>query len=314
MIHDRHFILIVGGILAFLSVASIIGWLLAQRQTGDSGRATVENLNARIRAWWVMVAVLAVALALGWTTTIILFGLLSFYALREFLSLTPTKPADHWPLLAAFYVFLPAQYVLIGWDWYGLFSILIPVYGYLLLPILGVVRGDTGDYVLRMARIQWGVVLAVYCISHAPALLLLQIPGYEGRSALLLVYLIVVVQLSDVMQYVFGKLFGKTKIAPVVSPSKTVEGLIGGVAAAVAIGTGLYWMTPFTPLQAMGLSAVIATMGFFGGLVLSAAKRSLGAKDWGTAIEGHGGVLDRLDSVCFAAPIFFHLTRFWFTV
>jgi phosphatidate cytidylyltransferase len=314
VIWDRHFLTLVGGILAFLTVASIIGWALAARTTSESGRATVENLNARIRAWWVMVAVLAAALALGWTTTIVLFGLLSFFALREFLSLTPTKPADHWPLLAAFYVFLPAQYVLIGWDWYGLFSILVPVYGFLLLPILGVVRGDTEDYVLRMARIQWGVMLAVYCISHAPALLLLQIPGYEGRGALLLVYLIVVVQLSDVMQYVFGKLFGRTKVAPVVSPSKTVEGLVGGIAAAVAIGTGLYWLTPFTPLQAMGLSAVIATMGFFGGLVLSAAKRSLDVKDWGSSIEGHGGVLDRLDSVCFAAPVFFHFTRYWFAL
>lgn len=312
MIHDRHFLLVVGGILAFLTVASAIGWLLARR-AGEGSRDTVENLNARIRAWWVMVAVLAGALALGATATVVLFGLLSFYALREFLSLTPTKPADHWPLLAAFYLFLPAQYVLIGWDWYGLFSILIPVYAFLLLPILGVVRGDTEDYVLRMARIQWGVMLAVYCISHAPALLLLPIPGYEGKTPLLLVYLIVVVQLSDVMQYVFGKLFGRTKVAPVVSPSKTVEGLVGGVAAAVAIGTGLYWLTPFTPLQAMGLSAVIAVMGFFGGLVLSAAKRSLGVKDWGASIEGHGGVLDRLDSVCFAAPIFFHLTRYWFT-
>ena len=312
MIHDRHFLLVVGGILAFLTVASAMGWLLARR-AGEGSRDTVENLNARIRAWWVMVAVLAGALALGATATVVLFGLLSFYALREFLSLTPTKPADHWPLLAAFYLFLPAQYVLIGWDWYGLFSILIPVYAFLLLPILGVVRGDTEDYVLRMARIQWGVMLAVYCISHAPALLLLPIPGYEGKTPLLLVYLIVVVQLSDVMQYVFGKLFGRTKVAPVVSPSKTVEGLVGGVAAAVAIGTGLYWLTPFTPLQAMGLSAVIAVMGFFGGLVLSAAKRSLGVKDWGASIEGHGGVLDRLDSVCFAAPIFFHLTRYWFT-
>ncbi|TDR94328.1 phosphatidate cytidylyltransferase [Enterovirga rhinocerotis] len=313
MIHDRSFLLLVGGILAFLAVASLIGWVLARRAADAASRATVENLNARIRAWWVMVAVLAGALALGWTATILLFGLLSFFALREFLSLTPTKPADHWPLLAAFYVFLPAQYVLIGWDWYGLFSVLIPVYAYLLLPILGVVRGDTEDYVLRMARIQWGVMLAVYCISHAPALLLLPIPGYEGRTPLLLVYLIVVVQLSDVMQYVFGKLFGRTKVAPRVSPSKTVEGLAGGVAAAVAIGTALYGLTPFTPLQAMGLSAVIAIMGFFGGLVLSAAKRSMGVKDWGTAIEGHGGVLDRLDSVCFAAPVFFHLTRYWFT-
>lgn len=313
MIHDPHFRLLVAGILVFLSLASAVGWVLGRRATSESARATVENLNARIRAWWVMVAILAGALALGWTATIVLFGLLSFYALREFLSLTPTKPADHWPLLAAFYLFLPAQYLLIGRAWYGLFSILIPVYAYLLLPILGVVRGDTQDYVLRMARIQWGVMLAVYCLSHAPALLLLRIDGFEGRSPLLLVYLIVVVQLSDVMQYVFGKLFGRIKIAPLVSPSKTVEGLVGGGLAAIAIGTGLYWLTPFTPLQAMGLSAVIAIMGFFGGLVLSAAKRSMGVKDWGSSIEGHGGVLDRLDSVCFAAPIFFHLTRYWFT-
>lgn len=313
MISDRGFLLFLAGIYTFLALASAIGWALSRRVTSEDGRATVENLNARIRAWWVMVTVLAGALLLGWTATILLFGLLSFYALREFLSLTPTKPADHWPLLAAFYVFLPAQYVLIGMDWYGLFSILIPTYGFLLLPILGVVRGDTQDFVPRMARIQWGVILTVYCISHAAALLVLRIPGQEGRSALLLVFLIVVVQLSDVMQYVFGKLFGRTKIAPVVSPSKTVEGLVGGAGAAILIGTALWWMTPFTPLAAAGMSAVIAVMGFFGGLVLSAAKRSLGVKDWGASIEGHGGVLDRLDSVCFAAPVFFHLTRYVYT-
>ena len=313
MIRDPGFLAVVGGAFAILGLASAIGFALSRGPLEEARRATVENLNARVRAWWVMVAILAAALAGGWGTTIGLFALLSFYALREFLSLTPTRPADHWPLLGAFYVFLPAQYVLIGLDWYGLFSILVPTYGFLLLPILGVVRGDVQDFVLRMARIQWGLVLAVYCISHAPALLTLRIPGYEGRSALLLLFLIVVVQFSDVMQYVFGKLFGRTKVAPIVSPSKTVEGLAGGIGAAVTLGTALWWITPFTPLQAAGLSAVIAAMGFFGGLVLSAAKRSLSVKDWGSAIEGHGGVLDRLDSVCFSAPIFFHLTRYYFT-
>ena len=156
-------------------------------------------------------------------------------------------------------------------------------------------------------------MLAVYCVSHAPALLLLDIPGYGGRSALLLVFLLVVVQMSDVMQYVVGKLAGRTKVAPIVSPSKTVEGLLGGGALAVLIGAGLWWLTPFTPLEAAGMSAAIAVMGFFGGLVLSAAKRSFGVKDWGSAIEGHGGMLDRIDSVCFAAPVFFHITRYAYT-
>jgi phosphatidate cytidylyltransferase len=155
-------------------------------------------------------------------------------------------------------------------------------------------------------------MICIYCISHVPALLLLRIPGYEGQNALLLFYLLLVVQSSDVLQYVFGKLFGRTRIAPVVSPSKTVEGLVGGGAAAALVGAAMWWITPFTPLQAAAMAFVIVLMGFLGGLVLSAVKRSLGAKDWGSMIAGHGGMLDRMDSVAFAAPIFFHLTRYFF--
>jgi phosphatidate cytidylyltransferase len=156
-------------------------------------------------------------------------------------------------------------------------------------------------------------MITVYCISHAPALLLLKIKGYEGSSVLLLFYLLLVVQLSDVLQYVFGKLFGKTKLAPSVSPSKTVEGLIGGGLSTTLIGSALYSITPFTWFESLAMSFVIVTMGFLGGLALSAVKRSLGAKDWGVMIEGHGGMMDRLDSVSFAAPIFFHLVRFFYT-
>jgi phosphatidate cytidylyltransferase len=156
-------------------------------------------------------------------------------------------------------------------------------------------------------------MIAVFCISHVPALLMLEIPGYEGRNAFLLVFLILIVQSSDVLQYVWGKLFGKRKIAPVLSPSKTVEGFVGGVASATAVGAALWWITPFSPLVAGVMSLAIALMGFFGGLVMSAIKRDRGVKDWGALIEGHGGVLDRLDSVCFSAPIFFHLVRYWWS-
>jgi phosphatidate cytidylyltransferase len=165
----------------------------------------------------------------------------------------------------------------------------------------------------RTAKIQWGLMITVYCVSYAAALLLLNIPGYEGADALLIFYLLLVVQLSDVLQYVFGKLFGRTKLAPVVSPSKTVEGLIGGGLAATAIGGALWWITPFTWQQSLVISFVIVLMGALGGLALSAVKRGLGAKDWGVMIEGHGGMLDRLDSLSFAAPVFFHLTRFFYT-
>ena len=251
-------------------------------------------------------------LRFGKVVTLVLFALASFYCLREFISLTPTRPSDHAAIAAAFYLFIPLQYWLIWTSWLSMLTIAIPVYAFLLLPVLSVIRGETEDFLLRTAKIQWGLMLTVFCISHAPALLILNIPGYQ--NVYLLFFLITVVQLSDVFQYVFGKLFGRQKIAPRVSPSKTVGGLIGGGLAATAIGAGLFWITPFTPLQAAAMGLVIVLAGFFGGLVLSAVKRSLGAKDWGTMIEGHGGALDRMDSVTFAAPLFFHLVNYFYTV
>ena len=154
-------------------------------------------------------------------------------------------------------------------------------------------------------------MVCVFCISHVPALLTLDIPGYENRNLLLIAFLVIVVQSSDVLQYVWGKLFGKHKLAPEVSPSKTIEGLVGGVLSATALGAALWWITPFNPWQAGLMALAVNVMGFFGGLVMSAIKRDRGVKDWGHMIEGHGGMLDRLDSVVFAAPIFFHLTRYW---
>jgi phosphatidate cytidylyltransferase len=158
------------------------------------------------------------------------------------------------------------------------------------------------------------LMISVFCLSHVPALLGLTIPGYEGHNLLLIAFLILVVQSSDVLQYIWGKLLGRHKIAPELSPSKTVEGFVGGVGSATLLGSLLWWITPFTPWQAGAIALVISLMGFFGGLVMSAIKRDRGVKDWGWMIEGHGGVLDRLDSVIFAAPVFFHMTRYWWTV
>jgi len=309
----EKFLYLLVGVGSLLVVASVIGYVLHRRVRGTTAQAVIDNMNQRIRAWWMMVAIFAFAFVLGKAATVVLFALVSFLALREFLTLTPTKPGDHRALSLAFFVLVPVQYWLIGIDWYGLFSVFIPVYGFVLLPSLTALSQETEGFLERSAKIQWGIMVAIYCISHVPALLLLRIPGYEGQNALLLFYLMLVVQMSDVLQYVFGKLLGKTKVAPIVSPSKTVEGFLGGAAAATALGAAMWWITPFTPLQSAGMAFVIVLMGFLGGLVLSAVKRSLGAKDWGTMIRGHGGMLDRMDSVAFAAPVFFHLTRYFFT-
>ena len=300
-----------GGITAVLVAASLIGFVLTLRFAENP---VVVNLNARIRAWWVMIALIGLAFALGKAGVITLFAIASFAALREFLTLTRTRRGDHLALAAAFFVVLPLQYYLIWIDWYGLYAILIPVYVFLLLPVVAALRGDTASFMRRIAEVQWGLMISVYCVSHVPALLTLPIPGFDDRKLLLIAFLILVVQSSDVLQYVWGKLLGRHPIAPSLSPSKTVEGFVGGIVSATLIGAALWWITPFSPWQAAIMALVVILMGFCGGLVMSAIKRDRGVKDWGQMIEGHGGMIDRLDSVIFAAPIFFHLTRYWWAV
>jgi phosphatidate cytidylyltransferase len=312
LVWDRDMLLLLGGIAALLALSSLVGLVLARRVRTESGRAVVDNLNARIRSWWVMTAVFVAALATGGIGSVVLFGLISFVALREFITLTPTRPADHRTLFWAFFVFAPAQYLLVGIHWYGLFVIFIPVYAFLFVPVRSVLAGDTEDFLARTAKIQWGLMVAVYCVSHAPALLMLQIPGYEGQQAKLLLFLIVVVQLSDVLQYVFGKTLGKRRIVPRISPNKTWEGAVGGIAGASLVGALLWWATPFTPWASGAIALLVCILGFVGGLVMSAIKRDRGIKDFGTLIDGHGGVMDRIDSLCFAAPVFFHLVRYYY--
>jgi phosphatidate cytidylyltransferase len=309
---DQQTFWLVGGVLALLVVSSLIGWVLSLRVASPGGRPTLQNLNARIRAWWLMVAVFGFAMATGGIGSVVLFGLTSFLALREFITLTPTRSGDHRTLFWVFFVILPLQYYLIAIKWYGLYSILIPIYAFLFIPIRCAVAGDCQNFLERTAKIQWGLMVCVYCVSYVPALLSLDIPGYQGQNGKLMFYFVLVVQISDVLQYVWGKILGRHKIAPTVSPSKTWEGFIGGIASATLIGTALWWATPFTPLQSAGMSLIITLMGFGGGLVMSAIKRDRGVKDYGNMIEGHGGMMDRIDSLCFAAPVFFHLTSYYF--
>ncbi|UDF32260.1 UNVERIFIED_ORG: phosphatidate cytidylyltransferase (plasmid) [Roseateles sp. XES5] len=300
------------GLVAVLVTASFVAGVLSWRSAKPLP-ATLENLNARIKAWWIMVAGISLAFLFGKGGVILLFAFVSFAALREYVTLTNTRRADRWTLLGMFLIIIPVQYYLIWIDWYGLYSIFIPVYCFLAMPALTAIRGDTSRFLERVSEQQWGIMLSVYCISHVPALVTLPIPGNEGRGLLLIAFLIATVQGSDVLQYIFGKLFGRHKVAPTISPSKTWEGLIGGIVSASLMGAGLSWLTPFSPLEAGVLAGLACIMGFFGGLVASAIKRDRGVKDWGHMIEGHGGMLDRADSLVFAAPVFFHIVRYAWT-
>ena len=300
-----------GGLIITLIIASSIGYGLKFKVGFSTPHAVIDNLNARINAWWIMILIIFAAAVLGFYGVIGLFFVISFMALREFLSLLYIRRGDHLALAACFYVILPLQYFLVAIDWFSMFTIFIPVYGFLFLPILSALLGDTAHFLDRSTKVQWALMISVFCISHIPAILTLDIEGFEEKKLLLMIFLILVVQSSDVLQYVWGKLFGKHKIAPKLSPSKTVEGFVGGVVSANVLGGLLYWLTPFNPVQAVLMSLLICLMGFLGGLVMSAMKRSMGVKDWGNMISGHGGMLDRMDSLCFAAPIFFHVVRYY---
>ena len=308
---DPQLVWAFAGVLGLLALSSLIGMVLKAFIRKPEAQGTISNLNARIGAWWIMSAIFALTLVIGPIGSLVLFGLMSFLALREYVTLLPTRRADHRTLFWAFFIFTPLQYLLIGIQWYGMFAILIPVFAFLFVPARLAIAGDTESFLERASTIQWGLMICVYCLSYTPALLMLQIPGY-GRPAKLMLYLVLVDQLSDVLQYVWGKMLGRHKIAPVVSPNKTWEGFVGGVLSATAIGTALWWMTPFTPAVAATVSLAITLMGFAGGLTMSAIKRDRGVKDYGTLIKGHGGILDRMDSMCFAAPVFFHIVRYFY--
>jgi phosphatidate cytidylyltransferase len=310
--HDATLMWLFGAVLFALIIFNSAGSILKNRRRRETVRSTIDTLNARIRAWWKMCFIFGLSILLGRIGALVVFAAISFLAMREYMTLVPTRRGDHRTLFWSFFVIMPLQYYLVGAQRYGLFSIMIPVLAFIFVPTSIAIAGDTSNFLERSAKIQFGLMVCVYCLSHAPALLLLNIPGFAGHNARLLLYLGFVDQMSDLLQYVWDKLIGKHKIAWRVSPNKTWEGFAGGVVSATGIGAALWWATPFTPLQSAGMSFMICLLGFAGSLVISALKRDIGIKDFGVVIEGQGGILDHVDSLCFAAPIFFHLVRYYF--
>lgn len=309
---DHELLLLIGGTITILGTAHAIARALRHRLDPSGGSSFYQNLMARIHAWWAMVIVLGCAMLLGQLGTIIIFAAISFQALREFLTMTPTRGGDHRALCWSFFFILPAQYLTIALGLEVMSWIFIPVYAFIFIPIRSVLAEDTTDFLVRTARTQWGLMVCVYFVSHGPALLRIEIPGYMGENMKLLFFMVLIVQLSDVLQYVWGKSIGKTPISRKLSPNKTAEGLVGGIASTCVIGTLLWWATPFSPLAAFVISLVLCIMGFLGGLVMSAIKRDSDIKDFGTIIPGHGGVMDRIDSLCLAAPVFYRIVDYYY--
>jgi phosphatidate cytidylyltransferase len=307
---QQTFFAVFGGLVLLAAAGSALAHLLTVRKADAIKLTWIGQLNSRIHASWLIVLLFAVGFALGEAALAVIFALASFLALREFVALTPIKPADHLALIVAFYVVIPVQYVLVASGWYSLYAVLIPVYLFLILPVIMAWRHDTELYLQRVAKVQWGLMLSVYCVSHAPAIATLEPPGYEGRGPLLLLYFLLVVQMSDLFALMASASFGRTPLRS--NPNKSREGVLVGGLATIVLGTLLWWMTPFTWWQAALMSTATVFAGFMGGLVLASVKRSLGERQWDQGVALSRGVLERLEAITFAAPVFFHATVYFF--
>jgi phosphatidate cytidylyltransferase len=299
--------------LAFLAIGLllVIGSITSITLQYLRPERSYHELRQRIRTWWIIVAVFASAVLFNRTVSVWVLGFVSFLAFKEYLSLIPTRRADHRVLFWA-YLAIPLQYYWVWQAWYGLFIIFIPVYVFLFLPLRMVLIGETAGFLRAIGTLHWGLMVTAFSLSHMAFLLVLPPANNPAGGAMgLLVYLVVLTELNDVAQYMWGKSLGKLKIIPKVSPNKTVAGFVGGIATTTLLAWGLAEaLTPLSPIEALGAGLLIGLAGFVGDVTISALKRDLGVKDSGSILPGHGGLLDRLDSLTYTAPLFFHYVYF----
>ncbi|MDH5668953.1 MAG: phosphatidate cytidylyltransferase [Nitrospira sp.] len=292
-----------GGILSVLVVASTVVIILKRRHPEKS----YVELSQRINSWWIMVGVFSAAILLSRTASIVFFAFVSFLALKEYFSLIPTRRADRRVLFWA-YLAIPFQYYWVHLEWYGMFIIFIPVYLFLLLPMRMVIIGETKEFLRAAGMLHWGLMTMVFSLSHAAFFLALsEEKNPAGGGAGLVLFLIFLTQFNDVAQFIWGKLTGRHKIIPLVSPNKTWEGFLGGLATTTALAALLApHLTPLTVPESLLAGLLIGCSGFIGDVTISALKRDIGVKDSGSLLPGHGGILDRIDSLTFTAPLLFH--------
>jgi phosphatidate cytidylyltransferase len=299
-----HVLLLLGGLyVALVFATALVAWKLQGQPKGG-------ELWLRMTSWWKIITLFSVAILIGPQGAVWLLGFVSFLALKEYFSLIPTRRADRRVLFWA-YLAIPLQYYWAYIGWYGMFIIFIPVYLFLLVPLRKVLIGETQGFLHSVGTIHWGLMTTVFSLSHAAFLMALPAEGSPAGGAGLLLFLVVLTELNDVMQYVWGKSIGRTKVAPSVSPGKTWGGLAGGVGTTVLLAWLLApWLTPLDDLHAILAGLLIGLFGFIGDITISAVKRDIGIKDSGSLIPGHGGILDRVDSLTYTAPLFFHFLYF----
>lgn len=309
--------LIIFGILILISIVAFMMTLREQREgTHDAAwHAELKNFRKLLATSWLMVVVFWVAWAAGEGFATVLFALIAFFALREFITLSPTRRGDHRSLVLAFFVVLPVQFWLAGTEHFDLFTVFIPVYVFLAIPVVSAIADDPERFLERNAKLQWGIMVCIYGMSHVPALLLLDFRNYQGKNAFLVFFLVFVVQTCMVVQHLVTRRLKRPPSAPNVSKSFNWRSWLIGIVVASFLGGLLSFITPFKPGQALAMAFVACVAGSLGHLVMKALKRDRGVTSWGKgrmSVTGANGLLDRVDALCFAAPVFFHSVRWYF--
>jgi phosphatidate cytidylyltransferase len=294
-----------GSIGILLVIATLAVYLIPAYQQPE--------LQQRMTSWCWIVAIFAATLVANHSIAIFLFGCLSFLAFKEYISLIPTRLADRRVLFWA-YLAIVIQYYWISIHWYIMFLIFVPVYTFLFLPMRMVIAGETPGFLKAIGTLHWGLMLTVFSLGHLAYLLMLPDRGNPvAGSAGLVFYLVFLTEINDIAQYIWGKSCGRHPVTPTVSPNKTWEGLLGGILTTISLAIAIApWLTPFDWIHALGIGSIVSCAGFIGDVTISAIKRDLGVKDSGSSIPGHGGILDRIDSLTYTAPLFFHFTVYFY--
>ena len=306
--------LLLFGALSMASFAAMVRGLREPTGAALAQQDRAQRIRADLRALWIGASIFWLAWISGALGATLLFGIISFLALREFITLAPTRRSDHRSLILAFFVVLPLQYVIVGTEHFDLFTVFIPVYVFLAIPVVSALAGDPERFLERNAKIQWGITVCVYGLSHAPALLLLDVPRHEGGGAFLVFFLVMVVSAAQLSQESWARWLRRRPVARHISRSFSYRAWLGGALVAGVAGAALYWITPFDPLKAAAMGVLAGASGSLGAFVMQALKRDAGVHTWGNrpSVTGAVGLLDRVAPLCFAAPVFFHSARWYF--
>ena len=311
---DQQVALLFITLFGLLLLATVAAVALTLRWQDDESSQRRQRLKRDLRALWVGTSLFWLAWMSGPLGATLTVGTLSFLALREFITLAPTRRSDHRSLILAFFIVLPIQYLLLGVRSFDLFSVFIPVYVFLAIPVISALAGDPERFLERNAKIQWGITVCVYGLSHVPALLLLEFPGHEGRGAFMVLFLVLVASVAHIVQELASRALRRRPVARAIDRSFSYRAWLLGALAAAITGAALYWAMPFQAGQALAMGFIAGGAGTMGDFVMRALKKDAGVRWWGnqSGITGAVGLLDRLAPLCFAAPVFFHAVRWYF--